>query len=210
MSYRNRDSNVEKEISKFLDYYFYPKTVKDFIRYHDKTNQLLGKDVSFSIENYNQIIVDEKAATHYINKDIPTFAFELSFLLSSHQEVTGWFLDTNKQTEYYLLMWIKAKSNWNIKKEDIQEISATLVSRKKIMDYLETISYDGEKLIRANNKIRSNNLDGALGKSNNSSIYFFSTKKLSEEPINIIIKRKILENLALRNYKITISNIYVF
>jgi len=46
MSYRNRDSNVEKEISKFLDYYFYLKTFKDFIRYQDKTNQLLGKDVS--------------------------------------------------------------------------------------------------------------------------------------------------------------------
>jgi len=203
MSYRNRDSNVEKEISKFLDCYFYPKTVKDFIRYHDKANQLLGMDVSFSIENYNQIIVDEKAATHYINKDIPTFAFEISFLLPSKTEVVGWLIDRSKKTEYYFLMWIKAKSNWNIKKYDIQEISAILVSRNKIMNYLESISYNREKLIRANDKIRLNNLDGQLGKSKNSSVYFYSSMKLSEQPVNIIINRKELEKIALKNFKIT-------
>ena len=74
MSHRKRDSHVEKQVGDFLDCYFYPKIVKDFIRYTDKDNQLIGMDVCFSIDNYKKLIVDEKAASHYINQDIPTFA----------------------------------------------------------------------------------------------------------------------------------------
>lgn len=209
MSHRKRDTDVEKQVGDFMDCYFYPKIVKDFSRYNDKTNQLNGIDVVFSIDNHKKLIVDEKAATHYINKDIPTFAFELSFLLPSKTEVLGWLLDRGKKTEYYFLMWIKAKSNWDIKKNDIQEISATLVSRKKIMNYLESISYDRDKLIRANDKIRLNSLDGQLGKSKNSSVYFYSSMKLSEQPVNIIIKRKELEEIALKNFIITKQKIYI-
>lgn len=210
MSHRKRDSHVEKQVGDFLDCYFYPKIVRDFTRYTDKVNQLIGMDVCFSIDNYKKLIVDEKAASHYINQDIPTFAFELSFLLPSKTEVLGWFIDTSKKTEYYFLMWIKAKSHWDITKDDIQEISATLVSRKKIMDYLESISYDRDKLIRANDKIRSTSLEGALAKSKNYSVYFYSSMKLSEQPINLIIKRKVLEKIALKNFKITKQKISLF
>ena len=210
MSHRNRDSDVEKQVGDFLDSYFYPKIVQDFNRYTDKPNQLIGKDVSFSFGDLKHLIVDEKAATHYINKDIPTFAFELSFLLPTKTEVVGWLLDPGKKTEYYFLMWIKAKSNWDIKKDDIQEISATLVSRKKILNYLESITYDRGKLLRANDKIRLNNLDGALGKAEKSPVYFYSSMDLSEQPINLIIKRKVLEKLALKNFKITTEKISLF
>jgi hypothetical protein len=203
MSYRARDSQVEQEISAFLDSYFYPKKANDFVRYNSKEDQLAGKDVSFSMSNAGSIIVDEKAATHYINKNIPTFAFELSFLLSSGSEVQGWLLDRSKVTEYYFLMWITAEKTWDLKKEDIKEIQATLVSRKKIINYLSSITYDADKLQRANDKIRRNMLDGPLGKTYDSDIYFFSTQRLVEKPINIVIKRKRLESLSLKNYKIT-------
>ena len=207
MSFRVRDSQVEKEISYYLDIYFYPKKVKDFLRYNSKEEQLAGKDVSFTFLNTGSIIVDEKAASHYINKNIPTFAFELSFLLNNGNEVQGWLLDKSKFTEYYFLMWITAEKTWNLKKEDIKEIQGTLISRKKIIDFLSSITYDTVKLKRANNKIRRNNLDGPLGKRNDSDVYFFSTQKLSEKPINIIIKRNRLESLALRNYKINSEEI---
>ena len=183
MSHRKRDSNVEKQVGDFLDCYFYPKIVKDFTRYTDKENQLIERMLFFT-GDFKYLIIDEKAATHYINKDIPTFAFELSFLLPSKTAFDDWFIDTSKKTEYYFLMWIKAKSHWDITKDDIQEISATLVSRKKILNYLESITYDRGKLLRANDKIRLNNLDGALGKSEKSPVYFYSSMKLSEQLIN--------------------------
>ena len=121
----------------------------------------------------------------------------------------GWLIDLKKKTEYYFLMWIKAKSNLVITKDDILEISATLVSRKKIMEYLESISYNREKLIRASDKIRLNNLDGALGKSENL-LYIFTVLWISEQPINIIIKRKVLEKLALKNFEISKEKISLF
>ena len=108
------------------------------------------------------------------------------------------------KTEYYFLMWIKAKSNWDIKKiifRDIGNISIT----KKNHGLFKSISYDRDKLIRANDKIRLKNLDGQLGKSKTSSVYFYSSMKLSEQPINIIIKRQYLEKIALKNYKISPS-----
>ncbi|MAZ54442.1 MAG: hypothetical protein CMP55_01375 [Flavobacteriales bacterium] len=203
MSYRKRDSKVEKEISSFLDTYFYPKIVNNFNRYSSKEDQLSGKDVSFSYMRLNKLVVDEKAATHYINKNIRTFAFELSFLLKNGNEVEGWLIDDNKETEYYLLMWINAKSPWNLNKDDIAEINATLVSRKKILDFLNSISYDKEKLKRANRKIRLNRIDGAIGKQKNSEIYFYSSTKYLESPINILIRKRKLESLALKNFKIT-------
>ena len=46
----------------------------------EKEEQLKGKDVQFSIEELENIIIDEKAQIYYINKNIPTFAFEIDFL----------------------------------------------------------------------------------------------------------------------------------
>ena len=65
-------------------------------------------------------------------------------------------------------------------------------------------------MLRANDKIRLNNLDGALGKSEKSPVYFYSSMDLSEQPINIIIKRKVLEKLALKNFKISVEKISLF
>ncbi len=207
MSYRNRDSNVEKEIAKFLDAFFYPKIAKDFKRFNNKEDQLAGIDVQFTLPEKGLIIVDEKAATHYINKDIPTFAFELSFKLKNGKNVQGWLLDTSKKTEHYLLMWIKASKTWDLVSDDIKEVKAILIDRYKLIKYLESEGYNQDKLERAVTKIRKNKLNGALGKSSNSSIYFYSTLRLAEEPINVIIKKKKLENLALNSYVITKNHI---
>ena len=207
MSLRKRDSKIEDEISKFLDDYFYPNVTPDFKRYNSKEEQLQGIDCTFSLTETGVIKVDEKAATHYINKNLPTFAFELSFLLNSGQEVIGWLNDSAKKTEYYLLMWITAKKEWDILKDDITKIEAMLIKRKDIIHYLESESYTFEKLKRANDKIRRNDLSGALGKMQSSDVYFFSTKTLSEKPINIIIKKTRLKKLALNHYFINDKNV---
>ena len=207
MSYRKRDSKVEEELSKFLDKYLYSAITKDLVRYSDKSDQLLGKDVSFSLENMGNMIVDEKAATHYINKDIPTFAFELSFLLSDGREVKGWLLDKDKVTEYYLLMWVNADKIWDMVMDDITKVEAILLNRNKLIDYLKSESYDEDKLNRANLKIRNNNLDGALGKKQDTSIYFFSTQKLSEKPVNVVVRKKKIEELSDKHYVITKENV---
>jgi hypothetical protein len=73
--------HFEKEIAHFLDEFFYPKIASFTKRYSSKEDQLIGKDILIETTKTGRVIVDEKAATHYINKDIPTFAFELSFCI---------------------------------------------------------------------------------------------------------------------------------
>ena len=75
------DLTAEKEVSKFLDKYFYRTVmVKDFHRYTSKDEQLKGKDVKFTFAKFKEIIVDEKSQGHYVNKDLPTFAFEIQYI----------------------------------------------------------------------------------------------------------------------------------
>ena len=92
-SYRNRDTNVEVEISKYLDEKFYPSINAKINRFKNKEDQLLGKDILFTYLDLTDAIVDEKAKTHYINKGIPTFAFELSFIHDG-KVIPGWLIDS--------------------------------------------------------------------------------------------------------------------
>lgn len=206
MSLRFRDSNVENEIAMFLDEYFYPQNVTDFRRFTDKNNQLNGIDVRFSIPELGlvDIIVDEKAQTHYVNKDLPTFAFELSFLNSKGEVIGGWLLDENKSTQYYMLIWVWASREWNVKKSDITRLECLLIERAAIIKYLEDSGYGISKLNELDHSIRNEGTDGVINKTNDSDIYFFSSKRLTEEPINVIIKRRKLVELATKRYIVKI------
>lgn len=210
MSFRKRDTSVEHELGKFLNDHFYNQIATKVIRHADKTDQLSGKDVTCIFKGLGEIIIDEKAATHYINKDIKTFAFELSFKRTNGEEVEGWLLDPEKMTQYYLLMWLKANNEWHITSQDITEVKALLINRKDILNYLKEESYGADKLRRANDKIRANNLSGPIGKTTNSNFYFFRTIKLTENPVNIIIKRKKLAELAIGRYVITPDDLKIY
>jgi hypothetical protein len=203
LTFRNRDSNVEQEISRYLDRYLYPTEVTDFCRYSDRADQMRGVDVTFSIDNQKHIIVDEKAATHYINKNIPTFAFELSFLISSGTRVQGWLLDPSKDTEYYMLMWVMAKKDWDIILEDITRIDCLLINRQRIIDYLSSVGYNPDELMEKDSEIRVSKMDGAIDKSPDLDYFFFSTSRLVEKPINIVIRKQKLIELAMKRFIVT-------
>lgn len=100
------DMNAEKEVSKFLDEYLY-KNRYSFQRCYDKDNQRRGIDVK--INNGDILLVDEKAATYYINQDwLQTFVLEISFLGQDGKERDGWFVKDGLDTTHYLLVWITA------------------------------------------------------------------------------------------------------
>ena len=80
MTLRKQDSHAENAVAQFLDQFFYQKYVRNQIRYSDLETQLKGVDVTFDFEEQIQLLVDEKAAAHFVNKNIPTFAFELDFI----------------------------------------------------------------------------------------------------------------------------------
>lgn len=92
-SLRKSDSIAEQALGAFLDEHFYETLHKrdagfEYERVHDRKRQLKGMDV---IVNYhgNRIVIDEKSALHWINRNLRTFSFELSSLQSGHRDGAG-------------------------------------------------------------------------------------------------------------------------
>lgn len=193
MSFFNRDRIVEEEIADFLDEYFYKTEVKDFIRYKDLENQKKGLDVSFK-HNDKNILVDEKSnsSPFYINKFIPTFAFEIKNTTSGN---IGWLIDETKQTQYYLLIYVFAEKPWKTP-INISKLYCYLLSRKKLLNYLESQSITKEFLLEKCEDSINKNLEKHIEKTPNKDYYYFLTPNLSEKPFNIVIRRKLYKKLA--------------
>lgn len=208
---RQTDNRVEKEIAKFLDKNLYPTLpFNRFTRIVEKSEQLKGKDVVFSSEflGISNGVIDEKCTAHYVNKNIPTFAFELSFLLDDNTEVNGWLIDENKETEYYLLLWPKAKVEDEsatapyFTSNDIEQIDYILVKRENIILFLHSKGFDKNRLASASRYYRDNVHDiqyqNQLKQKYKEKVgfYFMITRNLPETPVNVIIYRKDLEKIA--------------
>lgn len=200
-SYRGRDMHVERVIAQYLDEHLYNDG--RFSR-HERTDgreeQLLGSDIIISVPSLGiqDAIVDEKAITHYMIRQIPTFALELSFLSQSGNIVEGWLTDTDKVTEYYLMMWPLATKPWNVEIEDIKSIDYMLVKRSDILKWLANQGYTIDKLKEKAEIIRKTVTEnGAIDKVNGKDYWFFLTTKLAECPINVVIRKKVYESLAL-------------
>ena len=200
-SYRGRDMHVERVIAQYLDEHLYNDG--RFTR-HDRTDgreeQLKGSDIIISVPSLGikDAIVDEKAITHYMIRQLPTFALELSFLSQSGNVVEGWLTDTEKVTEYYLMMWPLATKPWSIEIQDIKSIEYMLVKRSDILQWLASQGYTLDKLKEKANVIRETITEnGAIDKVNGKDFWFFLTTKLAECPINVVIRKKVYESLAL-------------
>ena len=142
MTLRKQDSHAENAVAQFLDQFFYQKYVRNQIRYSDLETQLKGVDVTFDFEEQIQLLVDEKAAAHFVNKNIPTFAFELDFVGIDGKLKEGWLFDEKKETQYYLLSWIRAAKTKGFSCDDISQLEVLLVDRLKIVGLLKEFGLD--------------------------------------------------------------------
>jgi hypothetical protein len=197
-----RDVSVETEVGKFLDSYFYSKFVDDFYRFTAKMDQLEGKDVRLTWSDLTNIIVDEKAISHYINKDIPTFAFEISSMFSGRR-LEGWLFNKEKKTEYYLCIWIWAKNSWNPSCEDIIKLDCLLIKRSTIIDYLVDEGFTKERILQIEDEARAVGLSGPIDKGRHRYVYFYNTTRLAENPFNVIIRKEKLRELARKHIIVT-------
>lgn len=200
-SFRKKDMKQERIVADFLDQKLYTiKTIFDSVqRINDYTNQLLGCDVKISIKSENMInsIVDEKAQLYYLNGGLPTFAFELSFFISTGKIVEGWLTSQSKTTEFYQLLWLTAEENFD-EVTKIKKIEYALLSRNRLLKYLEeeglTIKDLREKAITIS-KMEA----GAHEKEPHKHFWFFNSTHLAEKPVNIVIKKEVIKKLAIRS-----------
>jgi len=197
--------NVEREISIFLDRYFYTKAAKEFQRINDLETQLKGIDctASFPKLGLEKIVIDEKAATHYINKNLPTFAFEINFLDKKGNEHIGWLLDSQKKTNYYLLIWVKAKKKWEVKCSDILQLECMLIERDKIITTIKEKGIEIKKMVEQTGSIRKEKHQSIKMPTNDDKLYFYYTYHLAEKPINLIIRKELLKEISLFHILVT-------
>lgn len=210
-SKRNEDKKGEIAVANFLDKYFYPNLpIKKFLRISSKAEQISGKDVLFTNKQENEFIVDEKAALHYVNMDIPTFAFELSFINANGVLSDGWLFDDSKVTTHYLLIWVKSinKTPYIKSCNDITSLETLLISRSKVKKILESNLLDKNNLLSLADVFRNKNINSSETKSEvHHKFKLFYTGKLAEKPINIVISKKLLKDKCNAHYVVKSSGV---
>ena len=194
---RKSDSAAEVEIAQFLDMEFYPKYATDKIRCNNADEQMMGLDVIFDYGGIKAMKVDEKTAAHYVNKDLPTFAFEVNFLRTNGELTDGWFFDQNKVTDYYLLVWAWATKDKGFSSADITKLDVLIINRQKIIDMLAGYNLTHIEAANTATELRRKDEFGAFQKFADKPFYFFYSPQLAEKPVNIIIKKSMLLQLAI-------------
>lgn len=186
------DLKQEQILSEYLDRIYKLKKI-EFERMVDINLQHQGIDISIKIdgETYN---IDEKAQLHYLNNDLPTFTFELSYLNDNKEIKEGWLLDKNKLTHYYFLItgiFLKGNLTELSSVEDIERLKITSVNRRKLITHLNTIGLSKSKLETYDRDIRKSNafeknVIPELDEKKEGLIYY--TKHLSEKPVNLQLR----------------------
>ena len=195
MSVREYDEHCEKVMAQFLDEHFYKKigyTWRE--RVTDRERQVKGLDVILKREGkvYN---IDEKAAIRYTN-GLNTFALELSFLNRKGNRVDGWLIDEKKINDHFVFVWINKIEGELIENVDsFKEVEVALVSKEKIMIYLESLGWDVDKLLIKDERIRDG-IDDNLGDIRKNGCKFSYSERLFEKPINILLPKQAYIKIA--------------
>ena len=197
----------------------------DFEVSRELKKQHAGSDTVLTLKNGKKIVIDEKAAIHYAKtnlkeKAMPTFAFEVSYMHNG-QLKEGWL--TNKKysaTQRYLLCWLWVQVGTNksrLKYDDIVQIEAMFFEKTDIQEYIINIVTADTDVVKFHNvasvkreSLEKQILHGAFDSVNESigykeypKWYLTGRNILSEQPLNIILYRNQLENLATSHWLVT-------
>ena len=214
----------EQAVNKFLVDFLYEKFkekgyIIDFEVSRELKKQHAGSDTVLTLKNGKKIVIDEKAAIHYAKtnlkeKAMPTFAFEVSYMHNG-QLKEGWL--TNKKysaTQRYLLCWLWVQAGTNkshLKYHDIVQIEAMFFEKTDIQEYIMNIvtadtdivkfhTVASDKRVSLEEKILQKAL---VGEETYPKWYLTGRNILSEQPLNIILYRNQLEDLATSHWLVT-------
>lgn len=189
MSFFKRDLLREQQLSIYLDS-VYKKLDLDFERVKSLKLQHKGVDLIYHAFNKDYFI-DEKAQLNYINKSLPTFTFEISYLKNT-QEKIGWFMDATKITTHYFLVTNIYAFNKNELTKGFKKCTITSVNKRKLQSFLHSIGLTHTKLKHYNESHR--NQSSPLKKTPLKELNFQKegcftySPHLSEKPINLQLR----------------------
>lgn len=190
----SEDLSKEQILGPYLDE-FYSKAFKDstysITRINDLDLQHKGVDLILDngVKTFN---VDEKAQLDYLNKSLPTFVFELSYLKSNSWR-KGWLHDENKITNaYFLVNEIMVNEASDLSK-GIKSFKLTAIYREKLIMLLNSVGLTAARLTELDKQVRDSKKGGKikipeLNSTKEGNINFSIGK--SEKPINLVLKLK--------------------
>ncbi|WP_312767679.1 hypothetical protein [Epilithonimonas sp.] len=186
MSTFDQDLKKEYLLGKFLDE-IYRKLNLNFTRINEPELQNRGVDLVIEHQD-KKFYIDEKAQLDYLNRSLPTFAFELSYLKIG-QWRKGWLFDEKKFTDYYFLITnISTRSKTDHIEDGFTGCTITSINTKKLRKYLESIRLDWDTLNDMDAEIRNsdqkNNIPLRNLKEREEGCLYFSVQK-DEKPLNI-------------------------
>lgn len=210
-SRRADDMTAEAQLAIFLDRYLYDRfpnkqRYSSIERLTSKSDQLKGTDVRFTMNDGQVWNIDEKAQLYYLNRNLPTFAFEIQFLRQGIP-TTGWLCNKRLDTHYYLLIWPFANrdSPAGIVWSDFTKAECYMVKKEDVLAFLREKGLTVEQLLTDATRFREKGLTGKIKIEGISGVYYYisAPSKYVEEPINIVISKTNLHRIATRHYIVT-------
>lgn len=183
----NADLKKEQLLAILLNDY-YQKHLKyySFERINDKKRQFQGVDLILTHKEKNTTYhIDEKAQLDYINEDLPTFAFELSYKKSNTLK-QGWLYDTAKKTEFYFLI----TGIYSDTPNTFTSCKITIVNRTKLIAYLKDKGITELLLKKAvtNQKTDHGKLKLKMLNHKTEGYLYISSKNKAERPVNLVLR----------------------
>lgn len=177
---------------------------------HDRKRQLRGIDAIGNL-NDKDIYVDVKAIASQLN----TFCFEISGNISTNQ--IGWLINPNLETTHYLVVYhtVKgAEKNYRLGKRimtvnNVIETEALLIEKEKLTKFIqEELNNELPQIVE---QIRGLELEGrgvvrfdkdmnATKKSIKQNAYPTISLGLKEQPINVVVRKECLKQIAQRHW----------
>lgn len=173
---------------------------------HDRARQLKGIDAIGSIGN-DSINVDVKAIASQLN----TFCFEISGNVSTNQ--VGWLINPKLETTHYLIVYHTVKGaerNYRLGKRimtvnNVIETEALLIEKEKLKSFIQKEL--GQNLDSVVKEIRKQDLEGrgvvrfnkemnVVKGTVNQKAYPTISLGLKEQPINVVVRKESLKELA--------------
>lgn len=215
MSHFKRDKQHEELIAGWLDKYFYSKLnvsevahkrVEDGIsKERVKEAQKKGVDIILKDRDEELYFVDEKSQTTYLNNPLPTFAFEISYELNGVKR-KGWLIDRSKKTSHYILVYPTSETIDSYKElnnvDDIDFAEILLINKNKLMTELYNLGIDDKLLIESAEKLEIENKSVPIEGISKEFVGLFKSGKLAEKPVNLVVKRTVLDNVASAIWKV--------
>lgn len=213
LSKRTEDTAIENIMQENFNKIYNICGMK-YIRCSDRETQIKGSDL-ITFKNGQLYHIDEKCAIDYFNRDLQTFAFELSFIpceknsgKPTNERTKGWFLKDDSETDIYALGYVRADSLKKLKMNNISSFEVIFIRKNDIHKLLEnrfsltTLESEANKLITdaTEGKIASYGNNYPKYKkviSDNLSLCW--SPHLAESPVNLLISKRLLKKYAFKH-----------